>query len=643
MSTTLSPSLRASLAARMLQGPHWDVSASFPDGPPSRIYRYTAELAAAVAAGDSVSFTGPPGVGKSATAVAAAQDAGLQPIWLFLPAMTPDRLVLLSPTLGPDGRISVVRLGDRDLFEPGPPKMVIIEERNRAACAATGPLLELVLDGSVFGRRIPDLATVVLNDNALGPRTELVESTRRSNVTVGVDDTPWREALAATYRTRDLTALFEWYGAQSPDLHAALSPRGLDRAVWAADRHLPLAWTLPLSDNGPRQRLSVDGDDRTDAILTDLHRLLAADTDAAAHDPMAAAVAAAISDPARVPVLIQGPPSSGKSRRLAQLAADHGCELLPVNVSHLEGGLAYAVPAPDMRYLDRVPFEALTSGPEKPTVLAFEDVSWAGKEAQESLLEILQEGTVAGQPLSSHITAVVLLDNPAESGGVRNGLTRRDPALNDRPRLSVTVDAAANGVDRWLITHYRSAGDTEGRVAETVVGWAAEVLAEHPEHEVTLGGRTLQRLIDRWLFFRHGAGAAARLGAGEVLLPAFPSDRGHTLAAGLPVNRLVDALQGATRLSWPAILGSLEEVVERLLDGDDHLSREVFLQLKETPLATLETSPDVVARLCQSLRWQQYRVSLYEGGEPDRNAFMVQAMTAGAEAGYADLRRQRAA
>jgi MoxR-like ATPase len=163
-------------------------------------------------------------------------------------------------------------------------------------------------------------------------------------------------------------------------------------------------------------------------------------------------------------------------------------------------------------------------------VVILDEFSRADHATLNTVMELLQEGTIAGQPLPG-LAAVVALDNPAEDGDYA-GVVGLDLAQADRvATLQVDVDDIPWRAHLATV-HGRDLGPV-WRVWGTLTGAARRVLCPRVlDHLVTL--------VDRGL-------------PAELALPVLPSGRqrlpGHDeLATGDTLDRLADAIHG----SWAA-------------------------------------------------------------------------------------------
>jgi MoxR-like ATPase len=194
---------------------------------------------------------GAPGTGKTAYIREMAEATGAKVLILSGPVISPDNLVIPFPS---DGELDMMIL--KFLADPGR-KIIVIDEIWRSSASVRNKLMEITQQGTIGGREIEDLVTVIGINNPktiAGYKLEVGRADRAQverfdmNLEVDARDVPAKSWLLRTYG-EEAEPFIEWLEEDLDDLGRVLiTKRGIERLIELARSGLPLEWAKPYMD-----------------------------------------------------------------------------------------------------------------------------------------------------------------------------------------------------------------------------------------------------------------------------------------------------------------------------------------------------------------------------------------------------------
>ena len=566
----------------------------------------------AVAERAAVHLIGPHGIGKTAYVRAWAHQQGLRVVERSLPVCSTRDFCVPLPVVDPDtGRrqLETVVLEELQAADEHDRYVLVLDEFSRAERSTFNTAMELLQEHTLAGQSLPGLAAVVALDNPFDDPAytgvsalDLAQADRLATLQVAVDDIPWRDHLCRVHG-RDLTAVYTVWGRLPAAARQVLCPRVLDHLIALVDAGLPAGWALPVPATGRLTLPGPDDEDATVAILDELAATIRATAPATGtSDAAAPAVSSTdVTGPSTDPVDVVAPNGGGPSTLDAAIAAtiSRGWQLRVVGppgigkTSQLRDAIAAAgydveylslattspqdlvVPVPVAGSLQFLPAARLLRE-DRSYVLVLDEFARAPRDVAAAAMELVNERTLAGQPLPGCV-AVVALDNPTQIGGIELDTGRIDTA--QASRFTATIEVSEDDLPwREVLT------DRHGEAAVTFLVWRAEDLDDAARALVT------PRCLDRLLSL-HAHGLELEAG-----LPLLHGERVPVSLASLRRRLRGDRSRGIT-----AVLDDLDGHLTRLADGDTTTELAVHTALSTADPAVLADHLDAVSRLLAGL------------------------------------------
>lgn len=460
----------------------------------------------------TVAFYGDHGIGKTSVVEAWCEDQELKYAYLNLANMTPDDALMTAPVRSASGDLSLRQLIVDDLIHDEP-FALILDDARQASQKVQNQFMQLTNDWRIGQVELKNLVAVVTLDNegaAEGIRTseDLAVADRRITIRLAANDTGFRYALAAKYVDVDLTGVLEVWDSQPTSIRHTLSPRALDHVIYCVLNGFPPIWALPLIGDD-RQRLVVDGNDRTAEVLRRICEALNRPYLEQHHDTVRAVVEATLRD--GLVSHIQGPPGVGKTTFTRQIIAENQLKACEYSMPFTDPEtLVVPLPTSEGR-LAMLLAEELTS--EEPFAIVWDEYNRpASMSAFAKLMEITQQWKLAGKPLTG-LRGQIALSNPSEHNGQRMNVLKGNIAQADRFTISVQITEADIPATEWLLNSWpalpepdrngvmqpRNDGDVQDRkaVMAMVAEWYSTDLDDAQRQWVSK--RTMQRLAELWL------------------------------------------------------------------------------------------------------------------------------------------------
>lgn len=572
--------------------------------------------------GKPVRVEGDAGFGKTSFVKQVCELAGYDVVAIHVPLFTPEGAGVPMPvdeTMS-DGSVRkylefVLRAG---FAKPGR-KVIVLDEWNRAAPNVANILMELLSEGSIAGIHIEDLVCVFALQNPQGAGysvsnvDDAATASRFVTVQLGLNDTPWREALALKYRDLDLNGFFKVWASQSLSVRRAMNPRVLDHLIQALINGLPAIFALPAPNNERLVLRNENGDDITVEVLTEL---CGAVPGCSYRAPMSSDI-----DRAYDLTLKNGwnlkdirEPGTGKTKRAKARCAAIGMRAEyfsgPVMTPTDFGAVLPATLDDGTQVLETARWKRLSG---EPYVLTIDEESRTNKRVKNVLMELYQERTIDGQPTPVH--AIIALDNPREVivGIDKDGspvverlnVGTTDAAQAGRFHLTLVGMSEADQCYEWLLSTY-------GDVAVAFTTWHREDIDDLGRFYVNF--RVLETMIQCHI-------------EGVDLQWALPLMGGERVP--VPLADLHRRLTSRPRATLSAMAENVAEWVGYLNAREDHADEYVGVirALESSEVSLLQQHKDTVVALLGALN-KDSRVSLLIGASPDRVAFLVECMEA---------------
>lgn len=595
---------RAAVIER-LRAHRWEANETYPDGVSAAEFERSPavqETIYALASGKPVAFRSQPGIGKTSFIRWVAEDVlGVEFAYLPAQVLAPEDTAVPMPqtiTDTPDGQPrKVLDHLIKDKLSSERPKILFVDEAKRAKAQVRNQLFEIVQEGTVMNKPIPNLLAVVAADNdaeeaGIRAKDDLAYETRWSTTVLGTHDVPWMYALADKYSDVDLSRVFKRYTALSEEVKTRFSPRALDRLIWNVLRGHPPQWALPMP-SGPRVRL-LDGDvDKTEEILSGFCSDLDRPYREGIPEPMEAAMRAAFEEGRNL--YLQGPPGVGKTARLKAEVRRIGAQEIYFSGPTLTVD-GVAVPFPDEGQLTTLVLRHFVEDDGRDKVVFLDEIWRAPRAVRNLFLEILQEGSIAGVPIT-RLRTVVAANNPREYAGLKMDVGTPDAAQMDRFWMSLSVEAAETGAFEYLLSTY-------GEGIEPFVEWWKEDLDPKTGARAYVSPRVLESMYTRHTFDRPL----------EDALPVINQER-------VPV-RLIDLekrLADRPTVRLRKVANEVDDYERKLGDDDPHASVEVTQAFKLAEVSQLEEQYEACVRLVWRLP-QQLKTALILGAGDQADA-----------------------
>lgn len=559
-----------------------------------------------VASGQRYYMVGEAGIGKTSFIKEIGAALGYEVICINAANLGVENLFVPFP-VETDGGVRVLESLFFGKFTSPGRKVIFIDEIGRADAGLANTLMELLQEGTLAGREIENLVTVIAADNPQGSSygrmagLDFAQADRFATVKLDSKGTPWRRALAAQFAEVDLKKVFSAYDALDSDVRRVLNPRVLEFVIAALLEGFPAAWALPIV-NGVRQNL-VDrgGNDRTKDALDKVASALGTVNRDTVPDGVDRAVDYAVRTGRNI--YIQGRPGIGKTARIKALLKAKGVAHEYDSAAVLQPeDLTVPFPSSDGKTLDLVPMAKF--GKDEPWVWIVDEIARGSRRTQNAIMEPIQERTLGGNP--TNLMCTIALNNPREVAGFKLDVGKNDLAQASRFALSLEIDAKDIPSARYLREKY-----TE-EVATPFIEWWEDDLDD--VGRVLCTPRCIERMIGLYE-------------AGNDLQWGLPYVNGDYVK--VPLVELHARLDKRPLARLRQIVANCDQYEAELAKGKDEASMEhatVFMAFYKADVAQLDEVREICVRLYKLLD-RQHRIDLIrQGGE--RQKFWNEILTA---------------
>lgn len=559
----------------------------------------------AVASGQRYYLVGEAGIGKTSFVKEIGAALGYEVICINAANLGVENLFVPFPTETDNGTRVLESLFFNKFMTPSK-KVIFIDEIGRADAGLANTLMELLQEGTLAGRAIEGLVTVIAADNPQGSSygrmsgLDFSQADRFATVQLDSKTTPWRRAVAARFAEIDLKKTFSAYDTLDIDIRRVLNPRVLEFVISALLEGFPGTWALPIV-NGVRLTLTDrGGNDRTKDVLDKI----AASLGTVNRDVIADGVDRAVEYAVRTGqnVYIQGRPGIGKTARIKALLKAQGVAYEYDSAAVLQPeDLTVPFPSPDGKTLELVPMAKF--GRDDKWVWIVDEICRGSRRTQNAIMEPIQERTLGGNP--TNIIATIALNNPREVAGFKLDVGKNDLAQASRFALSLEIDAKDIPSARYLREKYSE------EVATPFVEWWEDDLDDIGR--VLCTPRCLERMISLYE-------------SGNELQWALPFVNGDYVK--VPLVELHARLDNRPLARLRQIVANVAQYEEELAKGKDEASMEhatVFMAFYKADIPQLEEVREICVRLYKLLD-RQHRIDLIrQGGE--RQKFWNEVLT----------------
>jgi MoxR-like ATPase len=545
-------------------------------------------------------FVGPAGIGKTSFIKAVCQALGLDAIVINAANLSIENLFVPFPIHSEELDQQVLETLFFHRFAADTQKVIFIDEIGRADAGLANTLMELLQEGTLAGREIPGLVTVVAADNPQGTAygrmagLDFSQADRFATVKLDAKSTPWRRALASEFADIDLSKVFSTYDTLDGNVREVLNPRVLAFVIRALTNGFPGEWALPMV-TGVRMKLANrNGEDVTDVTLDKVAAALG--TVNRKHIPDAVDRVVDYALAFNQNVYIQGRPGIGKTSRIKALLKakeiafhyDSAAVLQPEDLS-------VPFPSKDGKTLDLVPTAKFST--TVPWVWIVDEIARGSRRTQNAIMEPIQERTIGGQ--ETMLKCTIALNNPREVAGFKLDVGKNDLAQASRFALSIEIDAQDIPSASYLRDVY---GD---EIATPFIEWWEDDLDDIGR--VLCTPRALERMISLYE-------------AGNDLQWGLPFVAGDYVK--VPLVELHARLDKRPLARLKQIVAGVEMYADELAKGKDEAAMEhatVFMAFYKADIAQLTEVRDVCVRLYRLLD-RQHRIDLIRQGG-DRQKF----------------------
>lgn len=541
-------------------------------------------------------FVGDAGVGKTSFVKALCSALGYEMVYINASNTGVENLFVPFPRFDEKQAQQVLETLFFEKFASPNPKVVFIDEFSRADSGIANTFMELLQEGTLAGREIPGLVTVIAADNPQGSAygrlasLDFSQADRFTTVRIDSKGTPWRRALAETFPQTDLSKVFSTYDTLDADVRRILNPRVLEFVIRGLLAGFPGEYALPMV-TGVRQRLvNSTGTDVTQATLDKIAAALGVPNRERVSDVVAKVVRYAVAEGQNV--YIQGRPGIGKTSiikaLLASMEVDHEYDSAAVMSPE---DLSVPFPSQDGSTLDLVPTAKFARS--APWVWIVDEIARGSRRTQNAIMEPIQERTIGGR--DTNLIATIALNNPREVAGFKLDVGKNDLAQASRFALSIEIDAADIASAAYLRDMYGE------EIATPFVEWWEDDLDD--VGRVLCTPRALERMISLHQ-------------AGNPLEWALPFVNGDYVK--VPLVELHARLDNRPLARLKQVVANVDQYAEELALGKDESPMEhatVFMAFYKADVSQLEEVRDVCSRLFGLLD-RQHRIDLIrQGGE----------------------------
>jgi MoxR-like ATPase len=584
-------------------------NATFKEGPDAKEYinfPIAKALLHAVASGQRYYLVGEAGIGKTSFAKWFCNVLGIKIVYLNAANISIENLQVPFPVEDPLTGLKVLDpLFYNEFVTPGK-KIIFIDEIGRADQSLGNSLMEILQEGTLAGKLIPDLVTVIAADNPQGSDygkmagLDFSQADRFAALELTSKDTPWRRHLAMKFPNVDLNKVYSVYDTFDSDVRKILNPRVLEFLIPGLIEGFPGEYVLPIV-NGIRTKLvNKAGVDITKPSLDKIASALGTVNRESIPDKLDRAVDYAVRTGSNL--YIQGRPGIGKTSRIKALLKAKGISYHYDSAAVLQPeDMSVPFPSPDGKSIDLMPMRKFVD--TEPWVWILDEIGRGSRRTQSSLMEPIQERTIAGKPLN--LTCTIALNNPREVAGFKLDVGKNDLAQASRFSLSIEVDANDIPSPTYLRDLYGE------EVATPFIEWWEDDLDDIGR--VLCTPRCLERMISMH----------------EADLPiqwALPYVNGSYVK--VPLVELQARLDKRPMARLKAIVAKVDEYEVLLEAGKDENPMEhaaVFMAFYKADLKQLENAKDVCIKLYGVLD-RQHKIDLIRQGG-DRQRFWNSVLT----------------
>lgn len=588
-------------------------NATYDEAPsPEELMQLDVIQAAGLALGADVpvSLDGPPGTGKTSMLKHIGEILGLQVEVINAAQITPDNLVLPAKQERPDVDFPFLDFTLDSRLMTDQWKLIIIDDKSRAAKHVQNMLLEFVQSRAIQGKRIPRIAAIMGTDN-VGKREGITKAPDRAQrdrwatFPVTSASTAWRRALAAKYPEVDLSGAFQVYNTLTPEIRWYFSPRKLDHLLYNLIRGNPGEWAVSIVSGTRRwwgeESYTLDQRiDKTFELIDKVASAIGTSNRTSVSEPAKRAVDCVIED--GVNAYIESPPGFGKTAYISDYVRERNIELIALSgPTMMPDDLVF--PAVHDDQVVRLPNGRFIDNPGQGKVLLLDEVWRSSAPTRNALMPVLQEKCFGGIYPPDFI-GTIAANNPREVAGEKLDVGRPDPAQADRFPVSIMLKLGDIPSLEWLLATY-------GEYAEPVVEWYQEDLPDSSvdpsRYLVTM--RALERIIHIHKLNSEGW---------EIPLEsAMPRDTNGDMIP-VPMGDLRARLGGHVVAKLKTIIAEVDHYVELLEKGEDEeptAHNIVFRALAGPTVTQLEAQRPALDRLFNALARQHQVVLLRQRAE----------------------------
>lgn len=551
----------------------------------------------AIASGQRYYMVGSAGIGKTSFIRWFVEEVlGYEMVYIPAAQISIENLMVPFPTMDEDLKAMVLETMFFDKFTSDKPKIIFIDELGRADTSLGNTLMELLQEGTLAGKPVENLKTVIAADNPGGANygkmsgLDFSQADRFATVQLASRDTPWRRHLAEQFSGTDLTKVFSVYDTLPAEVRETLNPRVLAFTIKGLLNGFPGLVTLPMV-NGKRVMLERRSDKKaseiaryTKDVLDKIASGLGVPNRDTIPDLAKRAIEYAVKEGENV--YIQGPPGCGKTSftkaHLKALGVNHHYDSATVLQPE---DMSVPFPSSDGKSLELMPMRKFVD-PE-PWVWILDEIARGSRRTQNALMEPIQERTLGG--VKTGLMATIALNNPREHNGMKLDVGKND--LAQASRFSLSIEVGPEDIP-WTTFIYKTYGE---EIATPFVEWWQDDLDDTGRALCT--PRCIERMISMYA-------------ADMPLQNALPFVDGEFVK--VPLVDLQARLDERPMARLRQIVMEVDRYDEMLQAGKDENPMEhatVFMAFYKAELEQLRKNQEVVTRLYAVLD-KQHRIDL---------------------------------
>ena len=549
----------------------------------------------ALATMQRVYFVGEAGIGKTSFIKAVCRALGIDLIVINAANLSIENLFVPFPKDHEEWGTKVIEALFYKRLTTDSKKVIFIDEIGRADAGLANTLMELLQEGTLAGKEIQGLITVVAADNPQGvygkmSGLDFSQADRFATVVLDSKSTPWRRALAEEFPTIDLNKVFSVYDTLDGDVRRIINPRVLSFTIRVMTEGLPGIWSIPVVSGIKMQLINKGGIDVTDETLDKIASALGTTNRETIADPVGKAVDFAVKFKQNIRII--GAPGIGKTSSIKAALKNSGINYHYDSAAVLQPeDLTIPFPSADGKSLDLVPMEKFAD--PNDWVWIVDEISRGSRRTQNAIMEPIQERTIGGEPTG--IVCTIALDNPREVAGFKLDVGRNDLAQASRFAITLQINASDIASAKYLRDQF---GD---EIATPFIEWWEDDLDDIGR--VLCTPRCLERMIKLYE-------------SGNELIWALPFVNGEYVK--VPLVELHARLDKRPLARLRQIVANADEYADLLGKGKDEEAMAhatVFMAFYKADVAQLDEVRDICVRLYKVLD-RQHRIDLIrQGGE----------------------------